>query len=62
MNAKITVFVICAETIIYLLLYNFHDCTFKNQLFKNTCLRKPPKRLQDVHFLHFASTQSHLAI
>ena len=29
MNAKILVFVICVEAIIYLLLYNLHDCTFK---------------------------------
>ena len=29
MNAKISVFVICVETIIDLLLYNLHDCTFK---------------------------------
>ena len=29
MNAKISVFVICVELIIYLLLYNLHDCTFK---------------------------------
>ena len=29
MNAKISVFVICVEAIIYLLLYNLHDCTFK---------------------------------
>ena len=28
MNAKISVFVICVEVIIYLLLYNFHDRTF----------------------------------
>ena len=27
-NAKISVFVICVEVIIYLL-YNLHDCTFK---------------------------------
>ena len=26
--AKISVFVICVEEIIYLLLYNLHDCTF----------------------------------
>ena len=31
MNAKISVFVICVEEIIYLLSYNFHDCTFKKQ-------------------------------
>ena len=29
MNAKISVFVICVEAIIYLLLCNLHDCTFK---------------------------------
>ena len=28
MNAKISVFVICVEVIIYLLLHNLHDCTF----------------------------------
>ena len=30
MNAKISAFVICVEAITYLLLYNLHDCTFKN--------------------------------
>ena len=29
MNAKISAFVICVEAAIYLLLYNFHDYTFK---------------------------------
>ena len=29
MNAKISVVVICVEAIIYLLLHNLHDCTFK---------------------------------
>ena len=29
MNAKMSVFVIYVEAIIYLLLYNFHDCTFE---------------------------------
>ena len=29
MNAKILMFFICVESIIYLLLYNLHDCTFK---------------------------------
>ena len=28
MNVKTSVFVICVKTIIYLLLYNLHDCTF----------------------------------
>ena len=30
-NAKISVFFICVETIIYLLLYNLHDCNFKSK-------------------------------
>ena len=30
MNAKISVFAICVEAIIYLLLYNLHDYTFKD--------------------------------
>ena len=30
MNAKISIFVICVEAIIYLSLHNFHDCTFKH--------------------------------
>ena len=29
MNANTSVFVICVEVIIYLLLYNLHNCTFK---------------------------------
>ena len=29
MNVKISVLVTCVEVIMYLLLYNFHDCTFK---------------------------------
>ena len=32
MNTKLSVFVICVEAIIYLLLYNLHGCTFKEQL------------------------------
>ena len=37
MNAKISVFVICAEAIIYLLLYNMYDCTF-NFAMTNICV------------------------
>ena len=33
MNAKILVFVICPEAIIYLLLYDLHDCTFNACVF-----------------------------
>ena len=32
MNAKISVFVICVEAIIYLSLYNLHGCTFKHSI------------------------------
>ena len=32
MNAKIPVFVVCIEAIIYLLLFNMRDCTFKTIL------------------------------
>ena len=31
MNAKISVFTICVEVIVYLLLHNLHDCTFKEE-------------------------------
>ena len=31
MNAKISVFANCVEPIIYLSLYNLHDCTFKGK-------------------------------
>ena len=31
MNKKISLFVICVEVIIYLLLYNLRDCTFKGK-------------------------------
>ena len=34
MNAKISVFNICAEAIIHLLLYSLHDCTFKHSKLK----------------------------
>ena len=35
MNAKISVFFICVEAIIYLPLYNLHDCNFKGCLPQN---------------------------
>ena len=34
MNAKILVFDICVEAIIYLLLYSLHDSTFKFKIFE----------------------------
>ena len=35
MNAKISVFVIYVEAIIYLVLYNLHDCTFNEGIDEN---------------------------
>ena len=32
MNVKISLFVICVEAIIYLLLYNLYECTFKRKI------------------------------
>ena len=32
MNVTISVFVVCVEAMIYLLLHNLHDCTFKGEL------------------------------
>ena len=37
-NAKISVFFICGEAIIYLLLYNLHDCTFNHGISNDHCL------------------------
>ena len=48
MNAKISVFVICVEAIIYLLLYNLHDCTFKGIL-KNLLLTKLKSHCVDTN-------------
>ena len=31
MNVKISVFINCVEAILYLLLYNLHNCTFKDR-------------------------------
>ena len=37
MNAKISLFVIFVETIIYLLLYNIHDYTFSELIAFSSC-------------------------
>ena len=37
-NAKISVFVICVEAIIYLLLYDLHDCTINCKIYDVTNL------------------------
>ena len=44
MNAKISVFVIFVEAVIYLLLYNLHDCTFNNSLISLCCARAGDSR------------------
>ena len=36
MNTKLLLFVICVGVIIYLLLYNFHDCTFDWRKWRGT--------------------------
>ena len=41
MNAKISVFLICVEAIIYLLSYNLHDCAF-NALFLKESVNEFP--------------------
>ena len=43
MNAKISVFIVCVEAIIYLLLYNLHHCTFKKNLPTKTLSFKEAK-------------------
>ena len=45
MNAKISVFVICVEVIIYLLLYNLHDCTFNKDILSKLNLVRLSTRL-----------------
>ena len=55
MNAKISIFVICVEAIIYLLLHNLHDRTFK-------CLRNQSNTVEVDNYvfckspLQFATT------
>ena len=46
MNAKISVFVIFAEMILYLLLYNLHDCTFNSE--KNSWLKRIFSTLEKI--------------
>ena len=39
LNGKISLFFICIEAITYLLLHNFHGCTFKINK-KDTCIKE----------------------
>ena len=52
MNAKISVFVFFVEEIIYLLLHNLHDCTFKHCLGKGTAAHPPFLLLIDFRILN----------
>ena len=48
MYVKISMFIICAEAIVHLLLYNLHDCTFKwNNSFKEDQEKVPQKTIWD---------------
>ena len=40
MNVRISIFIICAEAIRYLLLHNLHGCTFKDALHEKLGVKK----------------------
>ena len=52
MNAKISVFAICIEAITYLLLYNLHDCTFKDFREHEKLKYKQNKLKVEIDFLN----------
>ena len=52
MNANFSVFVICFEAIIYLLLYNLHDCTFKIKTIILYQLTQSQSQLYNLHGMH----------
>ena len=55
MNAKVSAFVICVEAIIYLLLYNLHDCTFNARWqIDGNCSSKECKDILMNYFRQFA--------
>ena len=53
MNVNISVFVICVEAVIYLLLYNLHDCTFKKSNFKQKISTRVNRKRSKVHETYF---------
>ena len=53
MNVKISVFIICVEAIIYLLLYNLHDCTFKELNYLCKHIKKIYQRQPRFYFYKF---------
>ena len=54
MNEKISVFVICVETILYLLLYNLHDCNFKGAVTDMRYFARSKVSRSLVHKKHFS--------
>ena len=61
MNAKISLFIVYVEAIIYLLLYNLHDCAFKVGLppFQKICFiwfNKIPLKMVKYAFFHLKSS------
>ena len=56
MNAKISVFIICDEAIIYLLLYNLYDCNFngRRNYFFHAC--KAYLELLQISLMEFFTT------
>ena len=67
MNAKISVFVICVEAIIYLLLYNLHDCTSNlKAVCLKLCLKETPRQVifkdfaNDLQFFLLLFSNSHV--
>ena len=53
MDVKISVLVICVEGIIYLLLYNLHDCTFniKHREFNSVLVLRTQMKVEPAKLL-----------
>ena len=61
MNAKIPVFAICVETIIYFLLHNLHDCNFNGYLYTVYLVVNYIKKVQiNKKSLEFRSISTYL--
>ena len=64
MNAEISVFIICVAAVMYLLLYNLHDCTFNSasKLLLNctqTIHSFPICVITDLAYLFFTDKPTH---
>ena len=58
MNSKMSVFVICVEVFMYLLLHNLHDCAFKKNVDRVSKVLKSSK----PHPQYMVSMKEHLNI